>query len=476
MEANLDYAALLPEIFLTFAICAVLVIDSFLEDDQRQITYALSQLSLLGATLLTIYGFSSDPIVAFYGQFVRDSMGDVLKVAVYLVTAIGFLYSRDYLEERGLMRGEYFVLGLFGVLGMMILISSHNFLSLYLGLELLALSQYALVAFNRDSAQSSEAAMKYFVLGAIASGMLLYGISMMYGATGTLDLAEVSARIQNFDGDRIVLSFGLAFIVVGLGFKLGAAPFHMWLPDVYQGAITPVTLYLGAAPKIAAFAMAIRLLVDSSGSLVEDWQPMLQMLAVLSIVIGNVVAIAQTNLKRMLAYSTISHVGFIVLGILSGQSEGYAASMFYAITYAFTASVAFGLIIVLSQQGYEAEQIEDFKGLNQHNPWLALMMLFTMMSMAGIPFLVGFYAKLFVIQSLVNQGMVGLALFAVIFSVIGAFYYLRVVKYIYFDKLEEEKIYTPKPDMQAVISANGLLMIALGLYPTALLSLCMQAF
>lgn len=476
MEANLDYLALLPEIFLTIAICAVLVIDAFLDDDQRHITYALAQFSLLGTAILTIYGFPSDPIVGFYGQFVRDGMGDVLKIAVYLVTAVGFLYARDYLIERRLMRGEYFVLGLFGVLGMMILISSHNFLSLYLGLELLALSQYALVAFNRDSEQSSEAAMKYFVLGAIASGMLLYGISMMYGATGSLDLKEVSTRIQNFEGDRTVLSFGLAFIVVGLAFKLGAAPFHMWLPDVYQGAITPVTLYLGAAPKIAAFAMAIRLLVDSSGNLVADWQPMLQILAVLSIVIGNLAAIAQTNLKRMLAYSTISHVGFIILGIVSGQPEGYGAAMFYAITYAFTASAAFGLIIVLSHEGYEAEEIADFKGLNQQNPWLALMMLFTMMSMAGIPFLVGFYAKLFVIQSLVNQGMVGLALFAVVFSVIGAFYYLRVVKYIYFDKLDDAKAYTLKPDIQAVISANGLLIIGLGLYPTALLSLCMLAF
>lgn len=470
-----DFLMALPEIYLMGMICAVLVVDVFLDDARRHITYGLSQATLLVGVLVVLWTAAGEPAGNFNGHYIRDLMGDVLKVGVLLLTAAVFLYARDFMAERGLLKGELFTLGLFGVLGMFIMISAHSLLTVYLGLELLSLSLYAMVAIDRDSPTGSEAAMKYFVLGALASGMLLYGISMIYGATGSVELAVVGPAVAAMGADNLVLVFGLVFLVVGLSFKLGAVPFHMWLPDVYQGAPTPVTLYIGAAPKLAAFALVMRVLVEGMGSLHADWQAMLVILTVLSLAIGNVVAIAQTSIKRMLAYSTISHVGFILMGVLAGTAEGYAAAMFYALTYTLMVAAAFGIILVLNRRGAEYDHIESFRGLNQRNAWLALLMLMVMMSMAGIPVLVGFWAKLYVLEAAVRAGLTWLAVLALVFSVIGAFYYLRVVKFMYFDAAEDERTIVAELDTRTVLGANGLLILALGLYPTALLGLCLAA-
>ena len=467
-----NFTPALPEIFVLTMICAVLVIDLFLTDKNRSITYLLSQATLLGAAILTVVVQSAVPEFTFSGMFVNDSMGTVLKLFIYLSTAVVFIYSRDYLIERDLFKGEFFVLALFAVLGMMIMVSANNLLTIYLGLEVLSLAMYAMVALNRDSSIASEAAMKYFVLGAIASGMLLYGMSMLYGATGSLGHTEIASFVAQGSTDDIVLKFALVFIVIGLAFKLGAVPFHMWVPDVYHGAPTAITLFISTAPKIAAFAMLMRLLVEGLGGLLVHWQDMLIIIAVLSIIAGNVIAIAQTNLKRMLAYSTISHVGFLMLGIIAGTSEGYSAAMFYVIVYALMSLAAFGMIILLSRNGFEAETIDDFKGLNQRSPWFAFMMLITLFSMAGVPPTVGFYAKLAVLSAVVEIGLVWLAVVAVVFSVIGAFYYLRVIKFMYFDKAVDTAPITSAYDMRAVMSANGLIILLLGIYPTGLIALC----
>ncbi|MBT8428651.1 MAG: NADH-quinone oxidoreductase subunit NuoN, partial [Gammaproteobacteria bacterium] len=392
------------------------------------------------------------------------------------VTLFGFVYAKDYLRGQGILRGEYYVLGLFAVLGMMVMISANSFLTVYLGLELLALCLYALVAFNRESKSGAEAAMKYFVLVALASGMLLYGISMVYGATGQLSFPEVAAVIAGGKADQTVLVFGLVFIVLGVSFKFGAVPFHMWVPDVYQGAPTSVTLFLGSAPKIAAFALAIRLLVDGLGGLVAQWQDMLIILAVLSMALGNLVAIAQTNIKRMLAYSTISHVGFIFLGLLSGTEKGFSAAMFYAIVYALTAAGGFGVITMLCRKGFDAENIHDLKGLNDRSPWLAFMMMLILFSMAGVPPTVGFFAKLFVLEAVVSIDLVWLAAVAVFFSIIGAFYYIRAVKVMYFDRPVDDAPLVASMDARVMMSINGLAMLGFGLFPAALLGACRAAF
>ncbi len=470
-----DLMPALPEIFIMTAACLILVVDAFLPQERRQVTYALVQLSLLVAVGMGIATYSAQPVLTLGGHYVKDALGDLLKLGIYITAAVGFLYARDYLRARELFKGEYYVLGLFGVLGMMVMVSAASFLTVYLGLELLSLSLYALVALDRDNGRASEAAMKYFVLGALASGMLLYGISMIYGATGHLSIAGVAEAVMERGAGDLVLAFGLAFLVVGLGFKLGAVPFHMWLPDVYHGAPTSVTLYIGSAPKLAAFALLIRVLVDGLGAAHGDWQQMLIVLAVLSVVVGNLVAIAQTNLKRMLAYSTISHVGFILMGVLAGTPVGYTAALFYALTYVLMVLGAFGIMIVLSRAGFEAENIRDFQGLNERSPWLALLMLMIMMSMAGVPFLVGFYAKLVVLQAIVEVGLVWLAIVGVVFSVIGAFYYLRVVKVMYFDEPTDATPLTPALDTQVVIGANGMLVLLLGLYPSGLMALCADA-
>ncbi len=467
-----EYLLLSPEIFILTMACLILVVEAFVGDRYRQASYVLAQLTLLAAAFISGSLIDNEALVMLGGMYVHDPMAALLKTSVFLVTIGAFAYARSYMTAQGGLRGEYYVLGLFAVLGMQVMISSHSLLTVYLGLELLSLSLYAMVAFDRDSPTASEAAMKYFVLGALASGMLLYGMSMLYGATGSLDIATI-ADVISAQGERsLVLVFGLCFIVVGLAFKFGAVPFHMWVPDVYHGAPTAVTLFIGSAPKIAAFAMAMCLLAESMGGLLVDWQGMLMILAVLSLAIGNVVAIAQTNMKRMLAYSAISHVGFLMLGILSGTDSGYSASMFYAITYALMAIGGFGVIILLSRSGEEADQLDDFRGLNDRSPWFALMMLILMFSMAGVPPTVGFYAKLAVLKAVIDVDMVWLALVAVFFSIIGAFYYIRIIKLMYFDEPVTDAPLKINTDLQIAVSTNSLLVLGLGLFPGALLALC----
>jgi len=466
----------LPEVFLLTMACVVLVLDLFLKDDQRIISYALAQITLLAAAALTIAVGGEGTQIIFDGSVIRDPMSDLLKTVICLVSAGAFLYAKDYLRDRDLFKGEYYTLGLFAVLGMMVMVSANSFLTIYLGLELLSLSLYAMFAFDRDSKSGSEAAMKYFVLGAIASGMLLYGISMIYGATGSIIFTDVAQAMATTGMNDLVLVFGLVFVVIGLSFKLGAVPFHMWVPDVYHGAPTSVTMFIGSAPKLAAFALAMRMLVDGLGALQADWQQMLVIMSVLSLAVGNVFAIAQTNIKRMLAYSTISHVGFILLGLLAGTTEGYVAAMFYTIVYSIMALGGFGIVIMLSRRGFEADELEDYKGLHERSPWYAAMMMLLMFSMAGVPPTVGFFAKLFVLDAVVSIDMVWLALYAVFFSIIGAFYYIRMVKIIYFDKAEDDSPLAPVGiDTQVLLTVNGLSMLALGLFPAGLLALCSAA-
>ncbi len=464
----------MPEIFLLTIVCAILIIDLFLKDESRGATYMLSLIALAATAILSFTGYSQETVTTFNDSFILDPMASILKVAICVVVMGVFIYAKDYLIDRNIYKGEYFILGLFGVMGMMVMVSAGNFLTVYLGLELLSLSMYAMIAMQRDSAIASEAAMKYFILGAIASGMLLYGMSMVYGVTGSLDLANLNKAVST--ADRIVMSFGLVFIILGIAFKLGAVPFHMWMPDVYQGSPTSVTLYISSAPKIAAFAMMYRLLVDGLTDMHADWQMILIILSVLSMALGNIIAIAQTNLKRMFAYSTIAHVGFIVMGVLTGTQAGYGASMFYAIVYAIMSVGGFGMIALLSRAGFEADNIDDFKGLNQKSPWFAFIMMAILFSMAGVPPFLGFWAKISVLQEAVNSGLVWLAIVGVVTSVIGAFYYLRVVKVIYFDKPMDNTPIKASMDIRMALSINGVAILALGLYPTALIALCINTF
>jgi NADH-quinone oxidoreductase subunit N len=470
-----DYFAALPEILLLGMTSFILILDLFLKDHQRNLTYLLTQFTLLLCAVVTVFTVQGRPVFAFNGLVVDDLMSDVLKVMIYLAVTIALVYVRAYNAARGLFTGEFFALALFATLGMLVMVSADHFLTLYIGLELLSLSLYAMVALQRDSARATEAAMKYFVLGALASGMLLYGMSMFYGATGSLELESVSAGLAGGLGSSRVLVFGLVFIVAGIAFKLGVVPFHMWVPDVYQGAPTSVTLFIASAPKIAAFAFTLRLLVNGLEPLVADWHGMLVVLAVLSMVLGNVVAIAQTNLKRMLAYSTISHMGFVLLGVLSGSLNGYASAMFYVLVYVLTALAGFGVLLLLSREGFESEELDDLKGLNRRDPWFAFIMLLVMFSMAGVPPLAGFFAKLSVLQAALQQGLVWLVVLAVMMSLVGAFYYLRVVKLMYFDDPQHHQPIQPLGDMKVMLSANGVGLLLLGLAPQPLLTLCMVA-
>ncbi len=471
---------LAPEIFLASAACLVLLIDVFLKDRYRMTTYGLSLVSLAVTAALTIWGSSDATEVLWSGGYIRDPMSDALKVAACLVAMLAFVYAKDYLRDRDLFKGEYFVMGLFAVLGGLVMISANGFLTLYLGLELLSLCLFAMVAFDRDSPQGAEAAVKYFVLGALSSGMLLYGISIIYGVTGALDFPSVAQSLMHADqSEDTVLIFGLVFVVIGVAFKFGAVPFHMWVPDVYHGAPTPVALFLSSAPKIAAFGLAIRMLVEGLGGLQggwEGWQGMLIILAVASMAVGNIVAIAQSNVKRMLAYSTVGHMGFIFLGILTVDVDGYAAAMFYTIVYSLMAAGGFGMLSMLSRKGFDAQEMDDLKGLNERSPWLAFMMLLIMFSMAGVPPTVGFFAKLFIIESVISADMTWLALVAVFFSVIAAFYYLRVVKVLYFDKPVTTAPITASLDTQMAMSLNGVTVLLLGIFPAALLAVCRTAF
>lgn len=486
---NLIPTSLYPEIFLLTSICLILLLDMFLGDDKRNVTYALSLVTLGVCGALSLSASSTSSVYLSNNMFVSDAMSSLLKLFSYIAVGVTFIYGRQYVTDRGMATGilgrEFYVLALFSLLGQMVMISGNNLLVIYLGLELMSLALYALVALRRDHAVSTEAAMKYFVLGALASGFLLYGISMLYGATGTLNLNEMSkiAATATAPKEHMIFVFGIVFLVAGLAFKLGVVPFHMWVPDVYQGSPTAVTLLLGGAPKLAAFAITYRLLVEGLFPMAVDWQQMLTVLAVMSMAIGNITAIAQTNLKRMLAYSTISQMGFMLLGFLSGVSEGnsalageaYSASMFYAITYVMTTLGSFGIILLLSRAGFEAENIADLKGLNKRSKWFAFIMMLFMFSLAGIPPLMGFYAKLSVLSSVVAAGQIWLAVAAVMFSLIGAFYYLRVVKVMYFDEPVDTSPITAGIDMQIVLSVNGLAVLILGMLPEALLFRCVEA-
>ncbi len=477
---SLNIAIALPEIFLLVMACLILIVDVFLPPEKRNLTYVLTQLSLLVALFLLLNNPSEGRMLAFNDLFVQDAMADALKLFIIIISFGVFVYSREYLQARNIFKGEFYVLGLFSIVGMMLMVSANNLLMLYLGLELLSLCLYALVAFNRDNGNASEAAMKYFILGAIASGMLLYGMSILYGLSGSLQLSEIAEAVmqtsQEGNAQRIGLIFALVFIVVALAFKLGAVPFHMWMPDVYHGSPTAVTALIGTAPKLAGFAMIMRLLVEALGGLQADWQQMIIVLSVLSLAVGNIIAIAQTNLKRMLAYSTISHVGFIMLGILAGTSEGYSSAMFYTISYAIMSLGGFGIIMLMARQGFEADKITDLAGLNQRSPWFAFIMMVLMLSMAGVPPTVGFWAKLAVLTAVVEVDLVWMAIIAVFFSIIGIFYYLRIIKVMYFDDAVDTRPLECGRDMQIALSTNGLAILALGFYPAALMSLCVSVF
>ena len=488
MIDRFSWIAIYPEIVLLVMACVIALTDLLDKSQRRMGAYILSVLTLLAVAGLTAtYAIGGQTIYGFEGMVVSDPMANWLKCFAALAVLVTFVYGRTYVVERGMLRGgEWYVLSLLSLLGGFVLISANNFILIYLGLECLTLSGYALVALRRDHGTAVEAAMKYFVLGAMASGFLLYGLSMLYGATSTLDIAGVFKAVASGQIKQQVLVFGLVFIVAGLAFKFGAVPFHMWIPDVYQGAPTASTLMIGAAPKLAAFAMAIRLLVEGLLPLAFDWQQMLALLAIASLLIGNLAAIAQTNLKRMLAYSTISQMGFVLLGLMAGVVNGnalaaanaYSSAMFYIVTYVLTTLVSFGIILLLSREGFESEEIADFAGLNQRSPLYAGIMAICLFSLAGLPPLVGFQAKLSVLQALVSTGLaayIALAVFAVIMSLIGAFYYLRVIKVMYFDDAAIDAPIQAPLDMRAVLSLNGALLLVLGILPGALMALCAKA-
>ena len=474
-----------PELFITAMACLILLVDLFAGSLRRLLTPFLTMAALVGAAIITFITFDGTVSLTFANMFVDDPVADLLKLITYVAVAVSVVYGRSYLAVRGLDKGEYYLLMLFATLGIMVMISAYSFLTLYLGLELMSLSLYGMVAIDRDSARATEAAMKYFVLGALASGLLLYGMSMIYGATGTLELGGVAQALQAGAANKGVMLFGLVFLVAGIAFKLGVVPFHMWIPDVYHGAPTAVTLFISTAPKLAAFAMALRLLVSGMFELVGQWQLMLMIMAVLSIGLGNLAAIAQTNLKRMLAYSAISHMGFMLLALMSGVvgrlvdpmalANAYSSAMYYTVAYVLMSSGAFGVILLLSRAGHEAEELADLKGLNRRSPWFAAIMAILMFSMAGIPFFVGFFAKFSVLLAALAAQHLYVVIFAVLFSLIGAFYYLRVVKLMYFDAPIDHQPIEAGLDMKVLLSANGLAVALFGIFPDGLMSLCLAA-
>ena len=487
MQSQFDFGLAAPEIILTVMGMVILILDALSSGARRTLAYGLSLVTLAVLAGVSFWQWNIGLVgETFFGMYIADPLAHLLKMASYLAVALTLVYGREYMQTRDMLRGgEFYVLVLFALLGQMVMISAGNFLTIYLGLELMSLALYALVAIRRDHAQSTEAAMKYFVLGALASGFMLYGMSMLYGATGNLDLRNIADAVNSGQIDYLPLTFGVVFLVAGLAFKLGAVPFHMWVPDVYQGSPTAVTLVLAAAPKLAAFAITLRILVVGLGDLTGDWQPMLLILAFLSLAIGNLTAIMQTNFKRMLAYSTISHMGFILLGLASGSLDGdkqfdtesYGSALFYMLTYVLTTLATFGLIMLMAREGHECEEISDLKGLNRRSPWMAALLLLLMCSLAGLPPLVGFDAKLLILQTLLKSDRLWLAVVAVLFSLIGAFYYLRVIKVMYFDEPE-----VAAPAMSTVwwvprslIIINGLAVLVLGFMPNGLLVMCLQA-
>ncbi len=482
MSSVAELRPLIPEIIVLAGGLFLMMFEAFSGPKQRGWMHFLSTLTLLGAAFaITVDMSFGAPDRSFAGLFVRDGLGDVLKLFILLVTGVVFVYGRHYFDSKRQYFGNFYVLILFAVLGMMVLVSAGNLITIYMGLELMALATYAIVALDRDDGVASEAAMKYFVLGALASGILLYGMSLLFGLTGSLDLFEINSKLGSLKsdpGNLLLMSFALAFIVIGLAFKFGAVPFHMWLPDVYEGAPTAMTAFIASVPKLAAVGMAIRLLPEGLGNLAPRWQEMLALLAMASLIVGNLGAIAQYNLKRMLAYSTISHVGFMLLGLLSANAVGYSALLFYVIVYSISTAAAFGIMISLSRSGLEFDRIDDFKGLNKRSPWLAFAMLIVMASLAGIPPLIGFWAKLQVLMAVIALGAAWKAVvfIAAVFAVIGSYYYLRVIKVMYFDEPQSDATSNAGLDVRVVLLLNTLLLAALGLYSQPLAQLCNRVF
>ena len=487
-----DLYAILPELVLLLAACLLLVASVFVRERQPDnpgveqdifhtprgvgFVYFFTILLLLYLVVAFAGRMGDVSLVAMNGLFQSDPLSNLLKACSCSALLVSLIYSKQYLSDRGLFRPDFIILCLLALLGQLVLISGSNLLTLYLGLELMALSTYALVAMRHDSVKSSEAAMKYFILGALASGFLLYGMSMLYGVTGSLDLIEIFKTVADPRVNHLVMAFGLVFIVSGLAFKMGVVPFHMWVPDVYQGAPTAVTLMIAAAPKLAAFALLFRLLVNTLLPLMGDWQPMLVLLAVLSMIVGNVTAIAQTNVKRMLAYSAIAQMGFVLLGMLSVfDDHAFSAAMYYAVTYVLTTLGSFGLLMVLSRKGYDCETLDGLKGLNKKHPWFAFIGLVMMFSLAGIPPTVGFSAKLSVLEALVDAEYTFLAIIAVMASLVGSFYYLRVVKVMYFDEPLHEQTISGSGVARGILGLNGILVLVLGIFPAGLMALCLDA-
>ncbi len=467
----------LPEIFLLSSIVIVLIIDLFLTSKFRQATYYLTQLSLMVTGILSFNLIGHPETVIFSNSFILDNMASVFKVFITGSSMVAMVYTRHYLLQHSLYRGEYFVLVMLAALGMMVMVSGYSMLTLYMGLEILSLSLYTLIAIARNRSIAVEAALKYFVLGAIASGLLLYGISMVYGISGSINISDISAFAHDpsiNSRDTLILNFGLVFLVIGIAFKLGAVPFHMWVPDVYEGAPTSVTMFLSTVPKIAALAMLVRILVDGLGSMHDYWSDLFLALSLLSISVGSVVALMQTNIKRMLAYSTISHVGFIMLGFVTGAVSGYGAAIFYVLVYVLMSLAAFGVIIILNNKGYEADQISDYKGLSKNSPWFALVMLIVMLSMAGVPPFIGFYSKFSILQEVVSAGFITVAIIAVVFAVISAYYYLKIIKFMYFDESDKDETISAPMDIKLILSINGSLILVVGLFPDMLMNISMS--
>ena len=475
MTDSINFSLLTSEIFLLTAICVIMIVDLFQRDKERNLTFTLTQLSLVALFVIGFNDIGSTRSIAFYGHWVTDQLATVLKLAIYVVSFIALTYARTFISYRNLMRGEYYLLTLFSVLGMMVMVSANSFLVIYLGLELLSLSLYALVALQRDSKQASESAVKYFVMGGLASGFLLYGISLMYGATGSILIAEVADFYAKNDTD-LIGQFGLVFIVIGLAFKFGAVPFHMWLPDIYHGAPSSITAFISSVPKIAAFGMTMRLLAEAFGQFVADWSTMILIIALLSVAMGNIIAVVQTNLKRLLAYSAIAHIGYFLLGIVTGTEAGYSAAMYYIIVYALMTVAGFGIVIFMSTDEKEYQNVSDLQGLGRYHPWYALMFSIVMVSMAGIPPFLGFWPKLEIFRHLIINGYIFEAIVAIAFSVVGLFYYLKVIKEMFFAEAADSPKITESRSLKIAISMNCLLLFLLGIMPDSLYQYCLSAF
>lgn len=475
MAESINYSLIASEIFLLVAICVIMIVDLFQRDKERKLTFTLTQLSLLVVFVISFNQLEITRTIAFSGHWVSDQMAVILKLAIFVTTIIALMYARPFISHRNMMRGEYYLLTLFAVLGMMIMVSANSFLLIYLGLELLSLSLYAMIALRRDSKQASESAVKYFVMGGLASGFLLYGISLIYGATGSILIGEV-AQHYTTNKTSLIGQFGLVFIVIGLAFKFGAVPFHMWLPDIYHGSPSSITAFISSVPKIAAFGMTMRLLVEAFSAFVDDWSQMIMILALLSVAFGNLIAVVQQNLKRLLAYSAIAHIGYFLLGIVTGTEGGYSAAMYYIIVYALMTVAGFGIVIFMSTNEKEYQNVSDLQGLGRYHPWYGLMFSVVMISMAGIPPFIGFWPKLEIFRHLIINGFVFEAVVAIAFSVVGLFYYLKVIKEMFFADASEEPVVTNSRSLKIAISFNCLLLIFLGLMPDSLYQYCLTAF